>query len=410
MGGLIMDIDRLQRKDIDDAANDRITLAIDAISTMESPYILDDVDGYKGSNWLLAGEKYVKYNIAEEDSLVFLYGPVRDLSEKNIICITVSFDYLLDEYVAPIVLDNISLIHDSVDFTITGLELNGEGHMDVNCSLFGIDNHVLNGIISGEGFGIGLNFKGNNSNASVSIGNVKLVFEYDDDLQDEIDSIANRFIRGLYASKEDASIIDDRNIYKALNNVLISSLDCINQNFELLNALEIIFDPSNYYAHNDYAFQPLRLILEGNSLKNTSVSRASMNKEFTSLTHYTLTFDYYTSTGNRNAIFFGFDPSIPDRAMLNTSTENSGLAITQDIRTTLIGSWHDGNGELLYTHASNLFTAGTHSIKIIRNINTVSIHVDDVFLYTHNNCKYNTLGLWKWGGGYNSISNMDLII
>ena len=39
-----MDIDRLQRKDIDDAANDRITLAIDAISTMESPYILDDVE------------------------------------------------------------------------------------------------------------------------------------------------------------------------------------------------------------------------------------------------------------------------------------------------------------------------------------------------------------------------------
>ena len=38
------------------------------------------------------------------------------------------------------------------------------------------------------------------------------------------------------------------------------------------------------------------------------------------------------------------------------------------------------------------------------------IYVDDVFLYTHNNCKYNTLGLWKWGGGYNSISNMDLII
>ena len=135
-----------------------------------------------------------------------------------------------------------------------------------------------------------------------------------------------------------------------------------------------------------------------------------MNKEFTSLTHYTLTFDYYTSTGNRNTIFFGFDPSIPDRAILNTSTENSGLAITQDIRTTIIDSWHDGNAELLYTHASNLFTAGTHSIKIIRNINNVSIHVDDVFLYTHNNCKYNTLGLWKWGGGYNSISNMDLII
>ena len=224
MGGLIMDIDRLQRKDIDDAANDRITLAIDAISTMESPYILDDVDGYKGSNWLLAGEKYVKYNIAEEDSLVFLYGPVRDLSEKNIICITVSFDYLLDEYVAPIVLDNISLIHDSVDFTITGLELNGEGHMDVNCSLFGIDNHVLNGIISGEGFGIGLNFKGNNSNASVSIGNVKLVFEYDDDLQDEINAVANRFIAGLSASRND-DVSDDVNTYKAIMDLFTGSDD-----------------------------------------------------------------------------------------------------------------------------------------------------------------------------------------
>ena len=219
-----MDIDRLQRKDIDDAANDRITLAIDAISTMESPYILDDVDGYKGSNWLLAGEKYVKYNIAEEDSLVFLYGPVRDLSEKNIICITVSFDYLLDEYVAPIVLDNISLIHDSVDFTITGLELNGEGHMDVNCSLFGIDNHVLNGIISGEGFGIGLNFKGNNSNASVSIGNVKLVFEYDDDLQDEINAVANRFIAGLSASRND-DVSDDVNNYNAIMDLFTGSDD-----------------------------------------------------------------------------------------------------------------------------------------------------------------------------------------
>lgn len=426
MGGLIMDIDRLQRKDIDDAANDRITLAIDAISTMGSPYILDDVDGYKGSNWLLAGEKYVKYNIAEEDSLVFLYGPVRDLSEKNIICITVSFDYLLDEYVAPIVLDNISLIHDSVDFTITGLELNGEGHMDVNCSLFGIDNHVLNGIISGEGFGIGLNFKGNNSNAFVSIGNVKLVFEYDDDLQDEIDSIANRFIRGLCASVNDESISDDRNIYKSLKNLfhtksivnslipLFDVMDCVIDNFtqlaredmlaiETQNIEGIIFDCVNY---NGYPLK--RCGSTNNILTNLAVSQISLNKEFTRFNNYTLEFDYYTSVNNRNGFYYGFDPGIASGNNLNASDDDYGVCVLVDIRKTLVETYYDGSTQLLYEHASNLLTAGTHNIRIVRRANQASIYVDDVLIYTHDNVQYNTLGLNKWQNSYNRISNVNI--
>lgn len=187
-----MDIDRKQRTDIDTVTNDRLTLTIDESNIEDNPYVHETIKGMEGNNWVKEGTEYVKYNLVEDDSLILTYDPITKLSQKNINKVTVSFDYVLFNNINRPILDNISLIADSTYHEIVNYELNNNGHIDIDCEIFGIDKEVLNTIISNQGFGIGLNFNGKYSNVTIRISNIKVSFKYSDKLYDESGSVINR--------------------------------------------------------------------------------------------------------------------------------------------------------------------------------------------------------------------------
>ncbi len=205
-------------------------------------------------------------------------------------------------------------------------------------------------------------------------------------LKEELDDKFNSMI-----AKSDTISIENTNFFDVL--------DCINTNFDNLT----FFGVDNY---NGYKNKKCSVV--NDVLTNTSVSSISLNIEFTSSTRYRLEFDYYTSVGNRNGFYFGADPSLEDGVDIRTG--NDGLQVVVDIGNTLVQTF---NGNLssptnVYTHTSNLLTSSTHHIKIIRNGTNATFYIDDVELYTYTNVKYNTIGLNKWGGGYNTISNIKM--
>lgn len=120
-----MDIDRLQRTDIDNISDDRLTLAIDSLNTINSPYVLS-LEEFEGNNWVLVDDSFIKYNIVEEDNLSFLVASVTELSEKNITNLIVSFDYVISDEIN---LNNISFSHDDIiEKKTVNYALYGTGH------------------------------------------------------------------------------------------------------------------------------------------------------------------------------------------------------------------------------------------------------------------------------------------
>lgn len=183
-----MDLERRQRNDIDDVSDNRLTLDMDALTLVNSPYAVVP-EKYEANNWVIVDSKYTKYSIVENDILAFPFEPIVELSQKNITDVTVSFDFIATN----ILLDNISLSHyDLVEQKICKIPLNGNGHIDVSCNIFGLNNEVLNSIISEQGFNIGLNFKGLKSNTTVRIWNVEVSFKFTNKLYDESDAVVNR--------------------------------------------------------------------------------------------------------------------------------------------------------------------------------------------------------------------------
>lgn len=284
-----MDIDRLQRTDIDKVTDDRITLALDSFNTVRSPYVHETFDDYKCNNWVLIEDEFVKYNLAEDDYLTLVYDPISNLSEKDIKKIIVSFDYELEDYDSLPILDNVSLMHDSIDYLSTNLELNDEMHMDIDCLLFGIDNEVLNNIISERGFGIGLNFNGNKSNATLKLSNIHLSFEFANKLSDETDAVVNRLIPevdfwregsklylqvgGVDKSKEHESRIDsytkdevDELLLGKVNIEFGKGLSANDYTLSEKNKLQSIENGANNYVHP--LVHNTNIIVEPNALVN----------------------------------------------------------------------------------------------------------------------------------------------
>ena len=284
-----MDIDRLQRTDIDKVTDDRITLALDSFNTVRSPYVHETFDDYKCNNWVLIEDEFVKYNLAEDDNLTLVYNPITNLSEKDIKKIIVSFDYELEDYDSLPILDNVSLMHDSIDYLSTNLELNDEMHMDIDCLLFGIDNEVLNNIISERGFGIGLNFNGNKSNATLKLSNIHLSFEFANKLSDETDAVVNRLIPevdfwregsklylqvgGVDKSKEHESRIDsytkdevDELLLGKVNIEFGKGLSANDYTLSEKNKLQSIENGANNYVHP--LVHNTNIIVEPNALVN----------------------------------------------------------------------------------------------------------------------------------------------
>lgn len=188
-----MDIDRKQRTDIDTVTNDRLTLAIDEGNIIESPYVQETIESFVGNNWIITDNVYVKYNLVEDDTIIFNYEAITELAQKDITKVTVSFDYLVENIINVLpVLTNVSLNHSMITYKTVDLSLSDEGHVDIDCSLFDIDNEVLNAIISSQGFGIGLSFNGKLSNVTLKLSNVKVKFKFDDKLLPESNSVVNR--------------------------------------------------------------------------------------------------------------------------------------------------------------------------------------------------------------------------
>ncbi len=288
-GWIRMDIDRLQRTDIDKVTDDRITLALDSFNTVRSPYVHETFDDYKCNNWVLIEDEFVKYNLAEDDYLTLVYDPISNLSEKDIKKIIVSFDYELEDYDSLPILDNVSILHDSIDYLSTNLELNDEMHMDIDCLLFGIDNEVLNNIISERGFGIGLNFNGNKSNATLKLSKIHLSFEFANKLSDETDAVVNRLIPevdfwregsklylqvgGVDKSKEHESRIDsytkdevDELLLGKVNIELGKGLSANDYTLSEKNKLQSIENEANNYVHP--LVHNTNIIVEPNALVN----------------------------------------------------------------------------------------------------------------------------------------------
>ena len=199
--------------------------------------------------------------------------------------------------------------------------------------------------------------------------------------------------------------LDDKFENYMKNTDLNDMMDCINVNFNNLDniyLLDTVFDISNY---NGLPSKNSSVV--NDILRNNAVSGISLNKEFTPSTKYTLEFDYYTSVSNRNGFYFGADPSLDNGVSINYS--ETGLQVLVDIGNTFVQTFNGTSSPTnVYTHTSNLFTSGTHHIRIVRNNTNVVFYIDNVELYTYANAKYNTIGLNKWGGGYNTISNIEI--
>lgn len=184
-----MDMDQVQRRDIDTAL-ERVSLGIDEENVTSSPYLFNPIV-FNGNNWFFdeIGD-FVKLGLAEDDSISFPVTPITNLLYKNITGVTVSFDY---EVSTKCVLRNVGLVcagqtlYESVETV-----LNGQGHIDVDCSLFGFESSIVNTAITEQGFSIVLNFDGVKSNATVILRDVTFALSFTNDLMSESDAVVNR--------------------------------------------------------------------------------------------------------------------------------------------------------------------------------------------------------------------------
>lgn len=209
-----------------------------------------------------------------------------------------------------------------------------------------------------------------------------------------------------YANNELSSYLANRGVptdsYEGLSTT-INNVNNLKHQFLILN-------PNNYNAHNDDSAIQKNMVLSEGNLKNYSVGKVSMNREFITTLNYNLYFDYYTSQGTQNGFMFGYDPTIPDGKLLTTSSMNNGINIITNDGNTVLSSWYDGITEQLQELNKNCLTEGTHNVRIVKENSRTTISIDDKLIWEDNIpiVHYNTIGLWKWGDGFNSISNIRI--
>ena len=173
-------------------------------------------------------------------------------------------------------------------------------------------------------------------------------------------------------------------------------------------AYKIITNPDQYSGHPSKNLT----LMSGPLLRNTGVSQPLLHREFTKKTNYRLDFMFQTSVNNRTGFSYGFEPDLASGSDPRISSSGPyGLNILTDIGNTYIETFDNGSRIQLYTDPSNLFSAGNaHRVNILRNGMTADIYIDKQLIYRYDNIKYNTIGLNKWGSGYNQISDIQLSI
>ena len=197
-------MDQVQRRDIDTAL-ERVSLGIDEENVTVSPYLLNPTV-FVGNNWFVdeVGD-FVKLGLAEDDSISFPVNAITTLVYKDITGIIVSFDYDVN---SKCILRNVGLVcagqtlYKSVETL-----LKGQGHIDVDCSLFGFESSIVDTAISEQGFSIGLNFDGVKSNATVILSNVTISLKFQNKLQTEMNAVANRISATFDAYVEEEDLV-----------------------------------------------------------------------------------------------------------------------------------------------------------------------------------------------------------
>ena len=185
----MMDIDQSQRRDIDNIQNDKISLTIDDYNIIDSPFNKNlynfMVDGY---NWIRNDNRIFKYNLVENDKLVFHIDKINELFEKIITNIKISFE--IENGNNNFIFNGVNLVHDDIIKSKTFNEFMNKREMVFDCGTFNYSD--LDFIVNGKEFDIELLFNGNKSNSMFSLKNVYIIFEFVDKLTNESDTVVNR--------------------------------------------------------------------------------------------------------------------------------------------------------------------------------------------------------------------------
>ena len=200
----MMDIDQSQRRDIDDIQNNKVSLTIDNYNLLSSPFSKDlydyMVDGY---NWIKSDNKIFKYNLVENDKLVFHIDKIDELFEKIITNIKISFE--IENGNNNFIFNGVNLVHDDIIKSKTFNEFINKRKMIFDCGTFNYSD--LDFIVNDKGFDIELLFNGNKSNSMLALKNVKIIFTFYEKLQDEIDTVNNRVSNNFDFFVEDEDLI-----------------------------------------------------------------------------------------------------------------------------------------------------------------------------------------------------------
>lgn len=180
-----MDIDQVQRRDINDLETNTISLAVDTLSHVNESVIDLLTVNYVTNNWYV-DNGLVKESVTSIDKLVFNINAQPSWQYKNIIGIKLFGEIYSDK---PLFIDSIGFNQyvKSVDYPIY-LSTN----VDVDFDITDISQDDLNNLITSKGFDIVVNINGDKSNAYVNISELKLMFIFEDKLANEKEAILNR--------------------------------------------------------------------------------------------------------------------------------------------------------------------------------------------------------------------------
>lgn len=199
-----MNIDQVQRRDIDELGVNTISLAIDELSSVNESFISLLTSNLSANNWYSDDGSLAKDMVTNDDKLVFSLEPQTDWKYKDIVEIKLVGNIYSSDLIS---LESIGI---NQYFTSLDFPINQSTDVDVSLDISSISQEDLNSLIVDKGFDIVLNFNGNKTNASVSIIELQAVFVFDDKLQGEKEAIMNRIGDLIYPVGS---------IYMSVNNV-----------------------------------------------------------------------------------------------------------------------------------------------------------------------------------------------
>lgn len=181
-----MELDQVQRRDIDNLISNSLSLTID--DNLANPFVVDLLGcGFEGNNWVRVGSSLMKPSCVVDDVVSFF--PCLSLSLKNITGLR-------------LVLEGTGFVS-SVGFLnlVQDVECN-VSNVDVSLDLSSFEQDELNSLINSSDFKLSLVFGSDKS--TVLLSKVKLFVSFTDKLQAETNAITNRLKLGIknYKIKE----------------------------------------------------------------------------------------------------------------------------------------------------------------------------------------------------------------